>query len=240
MRDRDRDERRAVLLRNAWFRELPGALADAIVSDGVVRRYRDQLIYAEGDPPNGLFALLSGEVRVRHTGHDAGSTALMILSPGGWFGEAAMVDGQPRSSDALAVGTVQALQVTPVAFARLTAGDVAHYAPFARLVCAQYRAAMKYIVGTSNLPLRVRLAKRLVALAASHGADVDEGRRIDLQLSQEALADMVGVSRQSLNKALGQLRREGLVAVRYAQITVRDAARLQAIARASTEFSMPV
>lgn len=236
---RDRDERRAVLSRNAWFRDLPAALADAIVSEGVMRRYRDQLIYAEGDAPNGLFALLSGEVRVRHTGHDAGSTALMILSPGGWFGEAAMVDGQPRSSDALAVGPVRALQITPAVFARLTAGDVEHYARFARLVCAQYRAAMKYIVSTSNLPLRVRLAKRLVALAESHGVDTGQGRRIDLQLSQEVLADMVGVSRQSLNKALGQLRRDGLVATRYAEVTVRDAAGLQAIARASTEFSMP-
>ncbi len=232
-------DHRALLLGNAWFRALPEHFATAVLSEGVVRRYRDQLIFAEGDAPNGLFALLEGEARIRHWSHDRGSAALSIIGPGDWFGETAMLDGQPRSSDAQAVGRVTVLQIAPPAFRRLTTDSVAHYAAFTRLVCAQYRRAMTFIVSTSSLPLRVRLARRLIALAKDHGVDTASGRRIDLKLSQESLADMVGVSRQSLNKALGDLRAAGLVDLGYATVAIRDSAGLTALAETPNEVRLP-
>ena len=224
---------REILLLNPWFRDLPPALAEGLLAEGVIRRVHDKLIFAESDPPNGLFALLSGEVRIRHASEDASASLLEIIRPGGWFGETAMLDHQPRSSDAVAEGATTLLQVSPPAFERLTGTSVAHYACFARLVCSQYRQAIRYIVTTSRLPLKVRLAKRLGDLAEARGIVTEAGVRIDLRLSQDALADMLGVSRQSLNPALRQLQAQGLVCVGYAAITICNPAGLEALAKSA-------
>jgi CRP/FNR family transcriptional regulator, cyclic AMP receptor protein len=225
---------REVLLRNAWFRGLPEALKDGIIEEGLVRGLTDQLVYAAGDPPNGLFALISGEIRVLQTTVEGRSALLMIASPGVWFGETAMIDGEPRSSDALAIGKARVLQLGPAAFRRLTDENTGHYAAFARLVCDQYRRALDYIVTTSNLPLPTRIAQRLLGLAHAHGRAVKEGVVIDLRLSQETLADTVGVSRQSLNRALKALEARGVVSVGYGAITVVDPVALEALARSQT------
>eukprot|EP01030_Chromulinospumella_sphaerica_P007689 gene7689-7518_t len=129
----------------------------------MVRRLTDEIVYAAGDPPNGIFALISGEIRVTQTTAAGRSALLMIASPGAWFGEAAMIDGQPRSSDAIAVGQAVVLQLSPP------------------------------------------------VLAQTHGLQERSGVIIDLHLSQENLAEMVGVSRQSLNRALKALEAKGMV-----------------------------
>jgi CRP/FNR family transcriptional regulator, cyclic AMP receptor protein len=225
---------REVLLRNAWFRGLPAALKDGILAEGLVRRVSDQLVYAAGDPPNGFFALISGEIRVVQTTAAGRSALLMIASPGTWFGETAMIDGQARSSDALTIGQARVLQLSPAAFRRLTSGNTEYYGAFARLVCEQYRRALDYIVTTSNLPLPARIAQRLLGLAHAHGRAVKEGVVIDLRLSQETLADTVGVSRQSLNRALKALELKGVVSVGYGAVTVLDTKALEALARSQT------
>ncbi len=220
---------REILQLNPWFRSLPGALADGLVEQGVVLSVRDKLLFAEGDPPNGLFALLSGEVHIRHSSDDGGASVLEIVRPGGWFGDTGMLDHQPRSSDAFAEGRASLLQISGPVFERLTAARE-HYACFTRRVCSQYRQALTHIVSTSRLPLKVRLARRLINLAESRGVHADAGLRIDLRLSQEALADMLGVSRQSLNPALRQLQAQGLISLGYATIVVRDLVKLAALA----------
>ena len=198
---------------------------------GVIRRLTNEIVYAAGDPPNGLFALISGEIRITQTTAAGRSALLMIASPGVWFGEAAMIDGQPRTSDAVAVGRVVVLQLSPLVFHRLTLDNTQHYAAFARLVCAQYRQAMEYIVTTSILPLPVRLAQRLLSLAQSHGLQDRDTIIINLRLSQENLAEMVGVSRQSLNRALKVLESKGIVSVGYSSLTIRNGPALEVLAR---------
>ena len=225
---------REILSANPWFRELPEALADGILREGLIRRLSNEIVYAAGDPPNGVFALIAGEIRVIQTTEQGRSALLMIASPGVWFGEAAMIDGQPRSSDAVVSGSATVLQLSPAAFRRLTGDNSEHYAAFARLVCEQYRRAMEYIVTTSNLPLPVRLAQRLLGLARSHGSPEEAGVRIGLHLSQESLAEAVGTSRQSLNRALKAMEQRGIVTVGYGEITIRDVARLDALARSKT------
>lgn len=223
---------REILQLNPWFRSLPPALADGLIEQGAVLRLRDRLIFAEGDPPNGLFALLAGEVHIRHASDDAAASVLEIVRPGGWFGDTGMLDHQPRSSDALAVGRATLLRISRPGFDKLTDARE-HYACFARRVCSQYRQAMTYIVSTSRLPLRVRLAKRLASLAEARGVRVGAGVRLDLRLSQEALADMLGVSRQSLNPVLRQLQADGFVSLGYATIVICDLAKLLALAKSA-------
>lgn len=230
-----REDLRAVLARNPWFRALPAGLADSVLDLGLVRRMDGRTVYAAGDPANGLFALISGEIRVFQATPEGRSALLLIASPGVWFGETAMIDGEPRSSDAMAIGPTRVLQITPAVFRRLTVHSSENYAAFARLVCGQYRRAMDYIVTTANLPLPVRLAQRLVGLV--HAQDhhpTGGGLAVELHLSQEGLGAMVGVSRQSVNRALKALEAQAVLAVGYGAVTIHDVGRLEALARSRT------
>lgn len=223
-----------VLSLTPWFRNLPPSVAAGLIRMGRLRRWVDETVYAAGDPPNGLFALISGEVRISQTTSSGRAALLMIASPGVWFGEAAMIDGKPRSSEAVAVGVTTLLQVTPSAFHQLTADSGRNMAAFASLVCDQYRRAMDYIVETAGLSAPVRLAQRLTELVRTHGRPGAGGIVIDLKLSQESLAEMVGVSRQTLNRLLKGLEADGVVALGYRALTVRNPEALEALARSRT------
>jgi CRP-like cAMP-binding protein len=90
---------------------------------------------------------------------------------------------------------------------------------------------MDYIVTAMSLPLPVRLAQRLVGLAHAHGRESGDRVIIDLHLSQESLAETVGVSRQSLNRALKALESKGMVSLGYSALTILDIAALKSLAR---------
>jgi CRP-like cAMP-binding protein len=77
------------------------------------------------------------------------------------------------------------------------------------------------------LPLRARVARTLVMLAAQHGQGGAEGVEIQLRLTQEEYADMLGVSRQSLNRELRALEQAGAISLTYARLVVRDLAALR-------------
>lgn len=228
----NRNELHHILSRNAWFRDLPDALAEGILVEGRLRQVDDETIFRTGDEANGVFALISGQIRVTQMTSEGRAALLMIATPGAWFGESSMLDGKTRSTDAVAIGKAVVLQIGRAGFARLTHNNPAHYAPFVQILCERYRKALDHIVHTSGLPLTVRLAQRLADLGRGHGRKEKSGLVIDLRLSQEELAGSLGVSRQTINKALKDFERRGLIAVGYASATLLKPAALEKLARA--------
>lgn len=226
----DRRALRRVLSRSTWFRGIPSTLADGIVALGRVRRFRDRTIYAAGDRANGLFALLSGDVRIIQIGGEGHYVLLKAAAPGAWFGESSVLDGKPRFTDAVAIGDVEVLQLDLVAFEQLTAHDTRHYAAFVQLLSEHYRQAIDYIVASAAFPPLVRLAQRLIGLGQSHGRSGGGGGTLIPRLSQEALAATLGVSRPTLNRLLKKLERQGLISLGYASVTLIDQPALHRLA----------
>lgn len=221
---------RHALARSDWYAELPTTLAEGIVKEGRILRLRDRPVYLAGDPPNGLFLVLAGEVRVVQNAGDGGQALLGTTNPGTWFGESSMLDGRPRFSDALAVGDTKLLQIGNAAFRKLTAGNVEHYAAFTRLLCDHYRTAMTHIVTTATQPAMTRLAQRLLYFADAE-AKANPGRRArGFRLAQRDLATTVGVSRQTLNGLLKEIEAQGLIEIGYARITLKKPAAIERLA----------
>ena len=80
------------------------------------------------------------------------------------------------------------------------------------------------------LPLRARIARMLLMLLAQHGRDGHSGLEIDLKLSQDEFADMLGITRQSLNRELKALEKQGLIGIAYSRITLHEVALLRDMA----------
>lgn len=211
----------ATLRADDWFGRIPperqAVLLEAAEARTVAAGTR---LYRAGDGPNGLWAVLEGEVRLK--GYPAAGLEFLvpILRPGSWFGETSTLDGLPRPTDAIAIGPARLLHLSMTAVARATAVSPLLYRDLAVLACAHQRTALGFLAQTVAHPVGVRLALLLASLS-------QEGRRV-VVIRQDELATMVGVSRQTLNRRLKALEREGVLSLAYAQIKVLDLARLLA------------
>ncbi len=224
-----------VLGKNEWFAGLAPELADKILELGRIRRLDDTLIYSTNDVADGIYALISGQVRISRVFHSGQPAFLLIASPGAWFGVSSALDGKPYGYDASAVGTTVLLHLSRERLNGLVAGRIDYYSAFVALLADHYRVAIDYLIAQRNRrPLQI-LAHELLRLADRHGRRTESGILIDLRLSQEDLAVMVGVGRQTINRLLKTLEQEGIATVNYASVTIHNLRALQRL-RADEEW----
>jgi CRP-like cAMP-binding protein len=213
----------AILEADGWFGQIPPGRRALLLEGSQVRSVAaGARLYGAGDPPNGLWAVIEGQVRLK--GYPAVGLELLIpiLQPGTWFGETSTLDGLPRPTDAIAFEPARVLHVSMAAFAHAADAAPKLYHDLGILACQHQRVALGFIAQTVANPVRVRLALLLAGQTDESGGVV--------RIRQEDLAGLVGVSRQTLNRHLNALEREGIVALAYAEITVRDLPRLLAVA----------
>jgi CRP-like cAMP-binding protein len=149
----------------------------------------------------------------------------LILRAGTWFGELSTLDGGPRPHDAVAFGAARVLHIPLAAFERLAEAQPALWRDIGLLVCAHQRSSITFMAQSIAQPAVARLARTLAAAARTAGGTA-------LRIRQEDLAAMLGVSRQTINRALGELEGAGLVERSYGQICVRDPDSLRAAGQA--------
>jgi CRP-like cAMP-binding protein len=207
-------------------------LAREILRLGRIRRIKDQPLFAMGDESNGLYGVLSGEVRISHAFRDGGAGLLFVANAGTWFGETSLLDDRARNSDAVAIGQVELLFLSKGHFRTLTR-NVAYYPAFVRLLCEHHRLAMDHLANLGALPSFARLAQRLLFFGQSQDGS-DSHRRL-VHVSQEKLASAIGISRQALNAQLQKLASRGVISLGYATIEVRNPSALAQILNRALE-----
>ncbi|MGM9486510.1 Crp/Fnr family transcriptional regulator [Ideonella sp. YS5] len=217
---------RELLGSDAWFAAASAELRAALMRLGRLRRLgADEALFARGQAAEGLCCVLDGALRIRALQADGSEAVLAFVEPGQWFGEISLIDGRPRTHDAVADGPTTVWQVPQPALLEWLEAHPVHWRPIAQLACAKLRMAFGMLEDIAQLPLQGRLAKRLWLLAHGYGARSGPPRST-LRLPQEQLALMLGVSRQSANKALRALEARGVIAVRYGGIELLDLDRL--------------
>lgn len=212
----------AILEADSWFGHIPRDRRALLLAEAQTRTVATGArLYNAGDPPNGLWAVIEGEIRLK--GYPTAGLEMLapILSPGTWFGELSTLDGLPRPTDAAAIEPARVAHVPMAGVARAVAAAPELYRDLAVLSCWHQRLALDFIARTISQPVRIRLAILLAGMAEDRGGV--------LQFRQEELAVMVGVSRQTLNRHLNALQREGILDLAYAKIRVRDLPRLLAL-----------
>jgi CRP/FNR family cyclic AMP-dependent transcriptional regulator len=212
----------ALLETDRWFGDIPVERRTLLLGGARERSVEaGARLYGMGDEPNGLWAVLDGQVRLKGYSDRGAELLALILRPGTWFGELSTLDAKPRPHDAIAFGAARVLHISMSAFARAAAAEPGLYRDLGLLVCAHQRNTIAYVMQNLAQSVRVRLARTLVRSA--------RGEDSELHIKQEELATIIGVSRQTLNRTLKQLEREGIVDVSYALVRVRDLAGLHAV-----------
>lgn len=219
-----------VLSTGVWFAGLPHALQRFVVDAGhastVVAGRR---LFSRGDPPDGLYAMLAGRVRVA-TVSSAGREAILAMAePPQWFGELALLDGRPRSHEARAEVDSRVLHVPQAAIVAWLDRRPEHWRWFGVLAAEKLRHAFDALEEAALLSPLGRVARRLVAMADGFGAVAVPPQRT-LSLAQEQLASMLSLSRQTVNGLLQELAGIGAIRLVRGGIELVDVDALRRVA----------
>jgi CRP-like cAMP-binding protein len=201
-----------------WFAALPAATRKEML-DCSERQYLQpgEMLFRQGDPPAGFYALLSGKLKMSTLSEEGREAILTILEPGTWFGEISLIDGEPRTHDATAIGRAEVLMMTPACFDHLM--QSADFALAVAQMLAKRIRLLYGIVEDAHLrSARARVARRLVLLAIVRKSRRSE--KLDIPVSQESLAMMLGMSRQSLSKELKFFEQAGLIRLGYRSVRI--------------------
>ncbi len=203
------------------FAELPPERIQELAQ--MVRRrtyHRGETIFHKGDPGSGLYILTGGQVKIVLPSETGEEALLAVLEAGDFFGELALFDGLPRSATVVAVQNAEVLVLHRDDFLGFVARNPEVAIALFGVLSRRLRAADELIQDAVFLDVPGRLAKRLLELAERHGRQTPQGIAIELKLTQQDLAAMIGATRESVNKHLGWMRDRRLIALDRQRITV--------------------
>ena len=201
------------------------------VLEGSKRVAAKDVIFSKGDPATQLVVVVSGKVKVSASSEDGKEITFGILGPGELFGEMALLDGADQ------IATVTALEPTELAvlerrdFLPVLKTCPAVALELLAILCRRLRQANEVIEDVSFLTLPLRLGKQLYGLANAYGQLTSQGIKIGVHLSQQELANLVGTTRESVNKQLAVWQAEGSVLIENGYLTIRQPAHLAASIR---------
>jgi CRP/FNR family transcriptional regulator, cyclic AMP receptor protein len=193
---------------------------------------RGATIFSKGDPGNSLIAVISGTVKISISSPDGRNAILNLIGPGEIFGEVAVLDGQARTADAIANTSCEIFVIDRREFLPFVRSQPALAMKFIELLCARLRWTSDQVEQVILQDLPGRLASALIRLIERH--EKTKGERT-IAITQQEISEMVGMTRESINKQLRSWAARNWVRLEHGAIVVLDPEPLHALAGAGTE-----
>ncbi|NJN64630.1 MAG: Crp/Fnr family transcriptional regulator [Acidobacteria bacterium] len=229
-----RMDSRTLLGRSLLFRALAPADLDRIIS---LARIRDlnpgETLFRKGEPADAVYAVLRGSVRVVSRSEDGREVTLRILPAGEVFGELGLLHQGHRTATIVAGEDCGVLAIGRREFMGLLEQRPKVAIQLLGALAARIDELTAELSDLVFLGLPARLAKKLLELARLYGEPCGDGIRIARRVSQQDLANLVGTSRESVNKQLRSWEERGILEVRRWQLTLRQPATLEALVAAA-------
>jgi CRP-like cAMP-binding protein len=228
-----RDESNLEILRNqSIFGELPGSVLERLAPYLRTRTVRrGTTIFAKGQAGTALMAVLSGSVRISVAASSGRETVLNTIHAGEIFGEIALLDGHPRTADAVAVADCELLVIERRDFIPFLRENPEVAVRLIEVLCARLRRTTQQIEDVTSLNLPARLAKVVLCLASEAGGQAP----VKIAVSQKEIGQMIGISRESTNKQLRSWARARWVRLERGGIVLLEPDALAALARDGLE-----
>ena len=193
------------------------------------RRYRrNETIFHQGDPGDSLYVIQAGAVKIVLPDPEGEEGAIIAtLGAGDFFGELALLDGEPHSATVIALEGTEALVLRRDAFDRLVDENPSlRRGLFAGLV-GELRRLTQHVGELHFLNLPGRLARQIVRMAREADPSAAGEVRLPWPFSQSELAAMIGGTRQTVNRLLADFTTEGLIRIEKETLVVPDLDRLE-------------
>lgn len=225
-----------ILRHSALFAQIPGEELQKLVQFVKVQEIGPrQVIFHKGDAGAQVYLIVSGRVKVTTLSEEGKEIVFEILDAGEVFGEISLLDGKERTATVTTMGKCRVLVLERRDFIPFLEQHPRVAIQLLTTVCSRLRATDELVEDTLFRNLPARLAKKLLSLAETYGEPAPEGVRIQLKLSQQELGQLVGTSRESVNKQLRIWERKGLIGVAQRYITLHDRGALDLLAQSAQE-----
>jgi CRP/FNR family transcriptional regulator, cyclic AMP receptor protein len=226
------DEDARILAGSPLLRELSEQDAETFrPHTHVVLLPRGERLFDEGDLGDCLYLVISGKVKLTRTAPDGRESLVSVHGPGDMFGELAMFDPTYRTSTAVAITDARLAQIAHNDLRKV----LATRPPVALLLLKALAQRLRRVTeSNTNLiftDVPGRVAKALLELADKFGTQTDEGIQVNHDLTQEELAQLVGASRETVNKALADFATRGWLQLAAKSVLIIDQDRLRRRAR---------
>jgi len=217
-----------IIARSPWFEGLPNEALERLVSAAKTRSYRKgSFLYNTGEKSGDIYCILTGRIRMLLSSSIGQEYAVRDLDPESWLGEQFLCGDNPTSLDAYVYQDTTVLQIP-----RRTVLEIAEQYPhvYRRLfehTIKRTRGVFLLLQGMAFYPLKSRLAGWILELLEKHGQDTPQGKFLDINLSQNDLAQLSLGSRQRVNKILGEWRERGIIKLQDNGYLINDIVALQ-------------
>jgi CRP/FNR family cyclic AMP-dependent transcriptional regulator len=216
------------------LRSLPEAELEQLSTR--VRRPRytaNEIIFRKNDDGGSLMVVVSGRVKIGSVSHNGTEVLLNIIERGEVFGEMALLDGKPRSADAIAATKTELISLHRSDYLPVLYKNPEAVGQMTSILCDRIRQTSAFVEAAVFLDASARLLHRMKALAEQYGQPEPDrvGIRIQHGLSQQELGESVGLTRVSINRHLAAWRERGLIQDGRGYIVVPDMSKLEVAVR---------
>lgn len=209
------------------FSALDDDAADALQKSMVPQTLKKgKHLFQEGDPGDRLYVVTQGKIKLTHASGDGRESLLMVLGPGDMFGELSLFDPGPRTSTAVAITDSEVLG--------LGNNDLRPWLTGRPEVAQSLLQALAHRLRRTNVTMSDlvfadvpgRVAKAIIELGEKFGSRTTAGLMVNHDLTQEELAQLVGASRETVNKALADFASRGWIRLETRSVEIFDVERL--------------
>jgi len=179
-----------------------------------------EVIFHRDDPGQVLYVIKEGKVKISLVSPDGQEIVLTVLGKGECFGEFTILDGLPRSADAITLEKVECYTLQRSDFHNAILKNPKIAIQVLEVLTKRLRINDQMVEDLIFLDVYGRVAKKLLELAETHGEKVENGTRINVRLTQQELASMVGASRESVNKVMGYFTDKNFISTDKHRITL--------------------
>jgi CRP/FNR family cyclic AMP-dependent transcriptional regulator len=192
---------------------------------------RGATICSKGDPGNSLFGVISGTVKISISSPEGRNAILNLIGPGEVFGDIAVLDGQERTADATANTNCEIYVIDRRDFLPFVRSQPALAMKFIQLLCGRLRRTSEQVEQLILQDLPGRLASALLGLTEKRTVDSESWT---IAITQQEISEMVGMTRESINKQLRAWAARHWVRLEHGAIVVLDANSLRELAEAGS------
>ena len=221
-----------VLAKAGLFQGVAQEAAEALASSLTYGDYtRGEQVFTEGEQGDTLFIVLSGKVKIGRRAADGRENMLSVMGPSDMFGELSLFDPGPRTATATVVTDARLASLAHSSLRPWIKDRPEISEQLLRVLARRLRRTNDALADLIFTDVPGRVAKALLELAQRFGTPEGDGVRVHHDLTQEELAQLVGASRETVNKALADFSSRGWMRVDSRAVTLLDRERLSRRAR---------
>jgi len=221
-----------VLARSGLFQGVdPDAAEELATALEYLDVARGQTLFTEGEPGDSLYIVVAGKIKIGRRAADGRENMLAVMGPSDLVGELSIFDPGPRTASAVALTDSRVARLQQGALRPWIAGRPEIAEQLLRVLARRLRRTNDALADLIFTDVPGRVAKSLLQMAARFGSREGSALRVTHDLTQEELAQLVGASRETVNKALADFASRGWIRLEGKTVVIIDHERLARRAR---------